>query len=234
MEEKKKKKKWYFQLCSLKLVFFLFDCQRLEQCELHLVPEKAVLSGLECDGGNHAGVAVCFIHSCVPEITSHLIKCLSSSHWLHTWNKLEVILPWHWARVRIGLREPLLLYPIVVVWSTEDLLWDLDPSFGTSLIWGGGRGGQDLAGLSLSFLQCVKCMCSRPNPEQRRDSLLASVTSWANSVFVDFSVKLVLLPKLGKREERQEWEIQVWRLGMGLVPPNLPGKYNLHDTGGSD
>lgn len=232
MEEKKEK--WYFQVCSLKLVFFLFDCQRLEQYELHLVPEKAVLSDLECDRRNHAGVAVWYIHSCVPEITSHLIKCLSSSHWLHTWNNLKVILPWHWARVRIGLREAPLLHPIVVVWSIEDLLWELDPSFGTSLIWGGGRGGQDLAGLSLSFLQWVKCMCSRPNPEQRRDSLLASATSWANNDFVDFSVNLVLLPKPGKREERQEWEIQVWRLGVGLASPNLPGKYNLHDTGGSN
>ena len=65
------------------------------------------------------------------------------------------------------------------------------------------EGGQDLAGLSLFSLKWVKCMCSRPNPEQRSDSLLASEMSWAKN-FVDFSGNPVLHPKPRKREERQE------------------------------
>lgn len=82
--KKKKKRSGIFKFVTLKLLLFTFECQCLEQCELRWVSEKAVSSGLECDGGNHAGAAACFIHSCMSEMTSGLIKCLSSSHWLHT------------------------------------------------------------------------------------------------------------------------------------------------------
>lgn len=200
-----------FKFVALELVFFTFECQCLEQCELHWVPGKAVLSGLECGGVNHAGAAVCFIRTCVPEMTSDLIKCLSSSHPLHTWNKPKEILLWCWTGAKIRLTEPPLIYSIVVVCFREVLLWELDPSFGTPLIWGRGRRGSGF-GWALSVLPAVggeKCMCSRPNTEQRCDSLLASGTSWANNSFVDFSGNPVLLPKPVKKEETQEWEIQV-------------------------
>lgn len=63
------KKSYIFKFVALELVFFTFECQCLEQCELHWVPEKAGLSGLECSGGKHAGAAVCFVCSCMSEMT---------------------------------------------------------------------------------------------------------------------------------------------------------------------
>lgn len=50
-----------------------------------------VLSGPECGVGNYPGSVVCFICSCVPEITRDFIKCLFSSHGLHIGNKLTGI-----------------------------------------------------------------------------------------------------------------------------------------------
>lgn len=64
------------------------------------------------------------------------------------------------------------------------------------------EGGQDLAGLSA--VGGENCLCSRSNPEERCDSPLASGMSWANDNFVDFSGNPLMLPKPGKREERQE------------------------------
>lgn len=63
------KKRNVFKFVALEMVFFTCECQRLEQRELHWVPEKAGLSGPECGGGKHAGAAVCFICSCVSEMT---------------------------------------------------------------------------------------------------------------------------------------------------------------------
>lgn len=71
----KKKKSGIFKFVALEWLFFTIECQCLEQCELHWVPENAVLSGLECRGRNHAGTAACFICSCMPEIISDLIRC---------------------------------------------------------------------------------------------------------------------------------------------------------------
>lgn len=113
-----------------------------------------------------------------------------------------------------GLKPGLesLLCSILLWWSHSERSWcgSWIPVLG--LPWFGveAEGGQDLAGLSLSSLQWLeKCMCSRPSPEQRCNSLLASGMSWTNNNFVDFGENPVLLPEPGKREERQEWEIQV-------------------------
>lgn len=71
-----------FKFVALQLVFFTFECQCLEQRELQWVHEKAILSGVECSGGS----SFVFHSHCMPKMTSDLIRCLSSSHWLHTRN----------------------------------------------------------------------------------------------------------------------------------------------------
>lgn len=88
------------------------------------------------------------------------------------------------------------------------LLGELDPSFGAPWFGVEAKGGQDLAGVSLSSLLWVE-RTTHVAGQNQSQGLLASAVSWDNDNFVHFRGNPMLLSKPEKREEREEWEISL-------------------------